>query len=69
MKSLEREGFVTAQDVAHKKGYAELALLLEPKICHPVAKDILEKLESRLHHLMKTVAGKMVVDSPFSDNY
>lgn len=60
MRSLEREGYVTAQDIARGKGYDKLARLLEPRIHHPIPRDILEKLERRVHDLMRTVAGTLV---------
>ena len=61
MRSLKREELVTAQDIARRKGYTELALLLEPKIHHPISKEILDKLEHHVHQLMKTAAGNMVL--------
>ena len=60
MRSLERDGYVTAQDIARKRGYNQLALLLEPRIHHSIHRDILEKLELGVHDVMKTVAGTLV---------
>lgn len=60
MRSLEREGYVTAQDIARNRGYDQLALLLEPRIHHPIPREILEKLELRVHDVMRTVVGTSV---------
>ena len=55
-----REGFVTAQDIAARRGHESLIAILEPKMHHNIAADKLEKLESHLHHMMRRLAGTFV---------
>ena len=60
MKSHRRENFVTARDVALRRGYERLISILEPNIHHNIAADKLDRLEVYLHDLMRRLAGRFV---------
>lgn len=60
MKSLKREGFTTAHEIAVCKGYNDLVPILEPKSYHIIPSSSLEKLETSVHNLMQKLAGDKV---------
>jgi hypothetical protein len=60
MKSQRRENFVTARDVAVRRGHEGLIGILEPKIHYKIAADELDRLEIHLHDLMRRLAGRFV---------
>lgn len=60
MKSLEREGFITAHEIAVRKGHTNLVPILEPKLYHIISSDSLEKLEKKVHTLMQSLVGDKV---------
>lgn len=60
MKSLEREGLITAHEIAVRKGYNDLVPILEPKLYHIIPSSSLEKLEANVHNLMQNLAGDKV---------
>lgn len=60
MKSLKREGFITAHEIAVCKGYNDLVSILEPKAYHIIPSSSLEKLETNVHSLMQKLAGDKV---------
>lgn len=63
MKSLEREGFITAYEIAVREGYNDLVAILEPKLYHIIPSDSLSKLEDMVHSLMRNLAGDKVRDN------
>lgn len=66
MKSLQRERFVTAHEIAVRKGYKDLVHILEPKFHHIIPSTSLDKLESKVHHLMLDLAGDKVIPISYS---
>ena len=64
MKSLKREGFVTAQDIAVEKGLNDIASLLAPCVYHRITRETLATLESRVHRLMQELARENVCVIP-----
>lgn len=60
IKSLRRERFVTAYEIAKDKGYEDLIPILEPRIHHSVPEDTLEKLEQHVHDLLRRLEGNKV---------
>lgn len=60
MMSHPREGSATAQDIAARHGHESLKAILEPKTHHNIAADKLERLESHLHDMMRSLAGTFV---------
>lgn len=60
MKSHRRENFVTARDIALRRGYERLIGILEPNTHHNIAADKLDRLEVHLHDLMRSLAGRFV---------
>lgn len=63
MKSLEREGFITAHEIAVRKGYDDLVPILEPKPHHIIPGNSLQTLEGNVHSLMQSLAGDKVSQS------
>lgn len=60
MKSLKKDGFVTAHDIALRKGYDDLIPILKPKPHHIIPSNSLEKLEKNVHNLMQGLARDKV---------
>ena len=60
IKSLRRERFVTAYEIAKAKGYEDLISILEPRIHHSVPEDTLVKLEQQVHDLLRRLEGNKV---------
>lgn len=60
IKSLRRERFVTAYEIAKAKGYEDLIPILEPRIHHSVPDDTLVKLEQHVHDLLRRLEGNKV---------
>lgn len=60
IKSMQRERFVTAYEIAKAKGYEDLIPILEPRIHHPVPDDTLVKLEQQVHDLLRRLEGNKV---------
>lgn len=60
MKTSEKEGSLTAKDIAARRGCQSLISLLEPSIHHHIAAERLVRLEARVHNLMRRLAGAQV---------
>ncbi|KAL9100497.1 MAG: hypothetical protein Q9163_004136 [Psora crenata] len=60
MKAQKRERFMTAREIAIQRSHHKLIPLLEPRIHHTIAPDVLEVLERRVHELMREMANDAV---------
>lgn len=60
MKSLKREGLITAHGIAVRKGYNDLIPILKPNLYHIIPSNSLSKLENDVHNLMQKLAGDKV---------